>query len=356
MQLDFLPEVYEFQNPEAFWLLLLLPLLTLAYWYKSKKKTARLTLSTTSEVTTIKKTLRQRLLHLPFILLLASLSLAIVALARPRSSTDTQQVKTEGIDIVLSIDISSSMLAEDLKPNRLEAAKDAASRFILGFEDEEINEDDQEENPELNVGRQNDRIGLVVFAGESYSASPITIDHRVVLDLIDELETGTIEDGTALGMGLATSIDRLKESDAKSKVAILLTDGVNNTGFIDPITASEIAQEFGVKVYTIGVGSKGQAPYPFKTRFGIKYQNVDVEIDEKTLRQIAENTQGKYFRATDTESLIDIYREIDQLGKTEIETFSFRKYSEHFKPFLQLAGAILLIAVLLKSTWLRTAI
>lgn len=351
----FLPSDIVFANPEAFLLLLLLPLVVWGYYRKSTKNRASISLPTTDTALSLPRTFRQRLLHVPFVLLLLSLSLCIVALARPRSSTDTQQRKTEGIDIVLSIDISSSMLAEDLKPNRLEAAKIAASQFITGFEnDEEIEEENEQEAPV--IGRQNDRIGLVVFAGESYSASPITIDHRIVLDLISELETGTIEDGTALGMGLATSIDRLKESEAKSKVAILLTDGVNNTGFIDPITASEIAQEFGVKVYTIGVGTRGEAPYPFKTRFGVKYQNVPVDVDEEALKAIAENTNGQYFRATDTKTLMEIYKEIDQLEKTEIETFSFRKYSEHFEPLVIGALALFLLSFLLKYTWLRVTI
>jgi Ca-activated chloride channel family protein len=345
-----------YASPEAFYLLFLIPFLIWLYYRKTYRKRAALNLPTAESALSLPKTFRQRVFHLPFLLFLLGFTAAIFALARPRSSTDTQQIKTEGVDIVLSMDVSSSMLAEDLKPNRLEAAKEAAIRFISGFDDESEEGLEGEDEQVEDIGRQNDRIGLVVFAGESYSASPITIDHRVVLDLINELETGVIEDGTALGMGLATAVDRLKGSESKSKVVILLTDGVNNTGRIDPITASEIAQEFGVKVYTIGVGRNGTAPYPFKTRFGIKYQNVPVEIDEKALQTISENTNGRYFRATDAESLVDIYREIDQLEKTEIETFSFRKYSEHFPPFLIISIFLIVLSVLLKSTWLRSAI
>ncbi|GAB5466079.1 MAG: VWA domain-containing protein [Candidatus Kapaibacteriales bacterium] len=361
--MDFiLPKGQEFATPEALFLLILLPLIALAYFINIKKRKARIDLPTAGSVAgKLPKTLRQRLIHLPFLLFLASLFLSVISLARPRSYTDTQKVTSEGIDIVLSLDISSSMLAEDLKPNRLEAAKDAAISFITGKDKEgnkiELEPSTDGENDESEyLGRQNDRIGLVVFAGESYSSVPVTIDHNVVTSQIEELKTGVIEDGTALGMGLATSIDRLKESKAKSKVAILLTDGVNNTGFIDPLTASEIAQEFGVKVYTIGVGSKGKAPYPVQTPFGKKYQMMDVDIDEETLKTVADNTGGTYFRATSASSLIDVYKEIDMLEKTEIESFSFRKYKEHFSDWLILSVFLFFIGILLRSTWLRYSI
>jgi len=231
-------------------------------------------------------------------------------------------------------DVSTSMLAEDLKPNRIDAAKKTAEEFI--------------------AARDNDRIGLVVFAGESFTQCPVTIDHDILINLIDDIHSGMIEDGTAIGMGLATSVSRLQNSDAKSKVIILLTDGVNNKGFVAPLTAAEIAEEFGIKVYTIGVGTKGKAPYPVQTRFGTRYQNVDVEIDEAMLRDIAEATNGKYFRATDNKGLKEIYEQIDKLEKTEIDVSSFTRYSEEFKPFLIAALLLFGLELLLRYTVFRT--
>jgi Ca-activated chloride channel family protein len=256
-----------------------------------------------------------------------------IALARPQSTSTGEQVNTEGIDIVLAYDISGSMLAEDFRPNRIEAAKKVADDFI--------------------DGRPNDRVGLVVFAGESFTQCPMTIDHSVLKNLLKEIKSGMIEDGTAIGMGLATAVSRLKESKAKSKVIILLTDGVNNRGFIDPMTAAGIAQSFGIRAYTIGVGTQGMAPYPFQTPFGIQYQNVPVEIDESLLQKIAEQTGGKYFRATDNRKLKAIYEEIDKLEKTKIEVLQFHKHKEEFYSAAMIAGILGLIEVLLSLTVFR---
>ena len=240
---------------------------------------------------------------------------------------------TEGIDIMLSMDISGSMLAQDLKPNRLEAAKDVAASFING--------------------RPNDNIGLVVFSAESFTQCPLTTDHAVLLNLFKDIQSGMIQDGTAIGLGLANAVSRIKDSQAKSKVIILLTDGSNNAGEIAPVTAAEIAKTFGVRVYTIGVGTQGMAPYPFQTAFGVQYQNIPVEIDEATLKQIAAITGGQYFRATDNASLKEIYAEIDQMEKTKISVQEFSKKQEEYKNWALLVFALLLIEILLRNTLLR---
>jgi len=277
--------------------------------------------------------MKERLRHLPFILRLIVLAIVIIALARPQSTSKGQNVYSEGIDIVLALDISGSMLAEDFQPNRIEAAKNVAQDFI--------------------GGRTNDRIGLVIFSGESFTQCPLTVDYEVLKTLIKPLKSGMIEDGTAIGLGLANAVNRLRESKAKSKVIILLTDGVNNRGEIDPITAAEIAKSFGIRVYTVGVGTIGEAPYPVQTPFGIRYQMVPVEIDEKVLKQVAEMTDGKYFRATDNKKLRAIYQEIDQLEKTRIEVRSYRRYTELFYSFIFVALFLLIGDVGLSNTWLR---
>lgn len=240
---------------------------------------------------------------------------------------------TEGIDIVLAMDISTSMMAQDLKPNRLEASKDVASAFING--------------------RPNDNIGLVVFAAESFTQCPLTTDHTVLLNLFKDVQPGIIQDGTAIGLGLANAVSRIKDSQAKSKVIILLTDGVNNQGEIAPVTAAEIAKTFGVRVYTIGVGTQGKAPYPFQTAFGVQYMDVDVEIDEPTLKQIAATTGGQYFRATDNASLKEIYSEIDKMEKTKISVQEYSKKQEEYKNWAILLFSLLLVEILLRNTLLR---
>jgi len=271
--------------------------------------------------------------HVPFILRVAAIALLIIVLARPQSTNSWQNSSTEGIDIMLAMDISGSMLAEDLKPNRLEAAKDVAAAFING--------------------RPNDNIGLVVFSGESFTQCPLTTDHTVLLNLFKDIHSGMIQDGTAIGLGLANSISRIKDSQAKSKVIILLTDGENNMGEIAPITAAEIAQAFGIRIYTIGVGTRGEAPYPFQTPFGIKYQNIPTDIDEPTLKQIAAITDGQYFRATDNASLKQIYAEIDKLEKTKISVQEYSKKQEEYKNWALLVFVLLLLEIVLRKTVLR---
>lgn len=323
-----------FANPTYLYLLLLLVPLIGWYIYKLHKSQASLQVSS-SEAFQLPGTSSWKVYmrHLPFVLRMLAIALLIVVLARPQSTNSWQNSSTEGIDIVMAMDISTSMLAEDLKPNRLEAAKDVAASFING--------------------RQNDNIGLVVFAAKSFTQCPLTIDHGVLLNLFKDIQPGIIQDGTAIGLGLANAVSRIKDSQAKSKVIILLTDGVNNTGEIAPVTAAEIAKTFGIRVYTIGVGTQGEAPYPIPTAFGVQYQNVPVEIDEQVLKQIASTTGGQYFRATDNSSLKEIYSEIDQLEKTKISVQEFSKKQEEYKNWALLVFALLLIEVLLRNTVLR---
>jgi Ca-activated chloride channel family protein len=322
-----------FANPEYFLLLILVP--AMVYWYirRQRRQYAEIQVSTVAVFATVPRSWRQRFRHLLFVLRMFAFIFLVTALARPQSSSRGENISTEGIDIVLVNDISGSMLAEDFRPNRIEAAKKVALDFI--------------------DGRETDRIGLVVFAGESFTQCPLTIDHAVLKNLLKDLRSGVIEDGTAIGMGLATAVSRLKDSKAKSRVIILLTDGVNNRGSIDPMTAAGIAQSFGVRVYTIGVGTIGMAPYPFQTQFGIQYQNVRVEIDEALLQKIADQTGGRYFRATDNRSLKTIYAEIDQLEKTKIEVTQFRRHKEEFYSAAMFGGLFLLLEILLGLTVLR---
>ena len=323
-----------FANPTYLYLLLLLIPLIGWYIYKLSKSQASMQVSS-SEVFQLPEARSWKiyLRHVPFLLRMVLIALLIVVLARPQSTNSWQNSSTEGIDIMLAMDISSSMLAQDLKPNRLEAAKDVAASFING--------------------RQNDNIGLVVFAAESFTQCPLTTDHTVLLNLFKDIQPGIIQDGTSIGLGLANAVSRIKDSQAKSKVIILLTDGVNNAGEIAPVTASEIAKTFGVRVYTIGVGTQGEAPYPFQTAFGIQYQNVPVEIDEPTLKQIAATTGGQYFRATDNASLKAIYEEIDQMEKTKISVQEFSKKQEEYMQWALLVLLLLLVEVVLKNTLLR---
>jgi Ca-activated chloride channel family protein len=322
-----------FANPDYFYLLLLIPILVYIYFWKIKKASPALLISTTSFIQKFGSSLRVKFRHLLFILVILGIILSIIALARPQSKSSRKEVQTEGIDIVIAIDVSTSMLAEDLKPNRIESAKNNAIKFIQN--------------------RPNDRIGLVVFSGESFTQCPVTIDHSILINLVEKIKSGMIEDGTAIGMGLATAVARLKDSKAKSKVIILLTDGVNNMGFISPQTAAEIAKTFGIKVYTIGIGTLGLAPYPFKTPFGVQYQNVQVQIDEGILKEIAQITNGKYFRATNSKSLEEIYKEIDAMEKTKINVSFYTKKTEHYLLFAVPSLILFLIAITLKYTAFR---
>ncbi|GAA0736266.1 MULTISPECIES: vWA domain-containing protein [Flavobacteriaceae] len=332
-------EGIEFLNKELFWLLLLLPLLLVWYILKHKKQTAELKISSLKGFKVTSSWL-PKLKHLLFAFRLIALGLLITALARPRTvDVSTKTKTTRGIDIVMAIDVSASMLAKDLSPNRLEALKKVAAQFIKG--------------------RPNDRIGLVEYAGESYTKTPITSDKAIVLRSLNEIKYNTIiEGGTAIGMGLATSVNRLKDSKAKSKVIILLTDGVNNSGFIDPKIASELAVEYGIKTYTIGLGTNGMAlsPVQILSNGNFQYGRVQVEIDEELLKEIAEVTGGKYFRATNNKKLAEIYDEINKLEKTEIEEFKFYNYEEKYRPLVLLAGFLLLLEFLLKNTVFRSFI
>ena len=323
-----------FFNPNYIYLLLLLIPLMAWYILRLRKKQASLQVSS-SEAFNVPKanTLKVYMRHLPFVLRMAALALIILILARPQSTDNWDKRSTEGIDIMMAIDISGSMMAEDLKPNRLEAAKSVAATFING--------------------RPNDNIGLVVFSGESFTQCPLTIDHAVLLNLFKDIHSGMIEDGTAIGLGIANAVSRIKDSQAKSRVIILLTDGVNNKGEIAPVTAAEIAQTFGIRIYTVGVGTRGEAPYPYQTPFGIQYRNVPVDIDEPALKQIASITGGQYFRATDNASLRAIYQEIDQLEKTKISVQQYSKKQEEYLPLSLLVFALLLFEILVRNTWLR---
>jgi Ca-activated chloride channel homolog len=281
----------------------------------------------------VKPTVKERLRHLPFALRTIAIVVLIVALARPQSTSQGENVYTEGIDIALLLDISGSMLAEDFQPNRIQAAKEVALRFV--------------------DGRAHDRIGLVVFAGQSFTQCPMTLDYRVLKNLLRQVKPGMVEDGTAIGMAIAQGVNRLKDSKAKSRVMILLTDGVNNRGEIDPVTAAQIAQTYDLRIYTIGVGTVGEAPYPVQTPWGIRYQNIPVDVDEKTLQKIAELTGGQYFRATSTRALQQIYDEIDELEKTRIEVTTYRSVAELFYPWAALGLGLLLLEVALRGTYLR---
>lgn len=279
------------------------------------------------------------LVHVPFILEMLAIVLLSIILARPQTTDRWQDTEIEGIDIMMCMDVSTSMMAEDLKPNRIEAAKSVASEFISG--------------------RPNDNIGLSIFAGEAFTQCPMTIDHAVLLNMFQSVSSdiaakGIIEDGTAIGMGLANAISRLKDSQAKSKVIILLTDGSNNRGEISPLTAAEMAKSFGIRVYTIGVGTNGTAPYPVQTNFGIQYMNMAVEIDEDMLRQIARTADGQYYRATSNSKLKEVYEQIDKLERTKLQVKEFSRNEEEYQPFALALLLVLLGAVLLKQTILRT--
>ena len=323
-----------FQNPSYLYFLLLLIPLAAWYIYRRKRTTANLQMSSTNAFQGVGKSYKYYILHLPFVLRMGTIALLIIVLARPQASDSWSNKDVEGIDIVMAVDVSGSMIAEDLKPNRLEAAKSVGAEFI--------------------ASRPNDNIGLVVFAGESFTQSPLTSDKTALIGLMNSISDDMIsEDGTAIGMGLANAVNRIKESQAKSKVIILLTDGSNNRGEIDPLTAAELAKAYDIRVYTIGVGTKGQAPYPVRTVFGIKRQMVPVDIDETTLKSIAEKTNGQYFRATDNKSLKAIYAEIDQLEKTKIQVTEYSKKTEEYLPYAIAALILLLFEIILRTTVLR---
>ncbi len=331
--LDF--ENITFANPALFWLLLLIPVLIFWYTKKHKKQKASFQVSSLAGIRKLPVSWKSRLRPLLLVLRLLAVALLIVALARPRTASVTENINSEGIDIVLCLDISGSMLARDFTPNRLEAAKEMAKEFI---------ED-----------RPSDRIGLVVFAGESFTQCPITTDHAVLINQVEKVKSGSLEDGTAIGMGLATSVDRLRDSKAKSKVIILLTDGVNNTGLIDPQTALDIAKLYHIKVYTIGVGSMGMAPYPVPMPGGgVQIQQMKVQIDENLMKQIASETGGQYFRATNNQSLREIYNQIDQMEKTKVKVTTYKRYAEWFYPYVLAALALFLIEILLRYTLFRS--
>lgn len=317
-----------FSQPWVFVLFALLPLLIFWYVKKGNAQQGAIIISDISAkgLTSWKNSFR----HLPFLLRLLAVSCIIVALAKPQTTNQLQQAEGEGVDIVICLDVSGSMTAQDLLPNRLEAAKKVAADFVNK--------------------RTNDRIGIVIFAGESFTQCPLTTDHRVLLAAIENIHNGLLEDGTAIGSGLSTSVDRIRNSKAKSKVIILLTDGENNGGLIDPKTAKEIAKAFTIKVYTIGVGTEGYAPQPFNTPLGVQMQNVKVTIDEKLMKEIANETGGKYFRAKDNEGLVKIYDEIDGLEKSKVEVSTITRYNDKFFPFVVAALVLLLLEVLFKYT------
>ncbi|WP_442587384.1 vWA domain-containing protein [Pedobacter sp. AW31-3R] len=326
----------EFANPGFFWLLLLIPGMIAWYVWKAQQLHGSFSVSAVRGFSLPKKAVIPRLRHAGIVLRTLALLLLIVALARPQSALSWQNSTTEGIDIVIASDISGSMLAEDFKPNRLEAGKEIAINFIKD--------------------RPDDRIGLVIFSGEAFTQCPLTIDHDVLINLFKDIKNGMVNDGTSIGMGLATAVNRLKDSEAKSKVIILLTDGSNNGGSIPPVTAAEIAKKFNIRVYTVGVGTNGYAPYPVKTPFGTQYQKVKVDIDEGTLNKIAAATGGKYFRATNNEKLKQIYEQIDKLEKAKIDVTQYHKKTECFLPFALIALFLLLTEFILKNTLLKGAI
>src|SRR5690554_1299665 len=322
-----------FLYPKYLYLLLLLIPLIAWYVIRLSKTQASFKLASSNAFKELKPGLRVYMRHLPFLLRVISIALIIVVIARPQSVNSWEETESQGIDIVLALDVSGSMLSQDLQPDRLQAAKKVAAEFV--------------------TDRKNDNIGLVVFAGESFTQCPLTTDHSVLLNLLNEIEFGLIEDGTAIGLGLATSVNRLKESESESRVVILLTDGTNNSGMIAPLTAADLARSYGIRVYTVGVGTTGMAPTPVQTPFGIRMQNMPVEIDEKTLTEIAAMTGGQYFRAQDTEGLRQVYEEIDEMERYLISVQNVTRRQELYLPFALIAVGLILVELLLRRTWLR---
>lgn len=322
-----------FANKYIFLLLALVVVYIIWYIRKHNNIEPSVRVSDTSPYAAVGKTWREWLVHVPFVLRVVALTMIVIVLARPQSSDNWQNTEIEGIDIMMTIDVSTSMLSEDLKPNRLEAAKDVAAQFING--------------------RPNDNIGLTIFAGESFTQCPLTVDHEVLLNLFKNVQCGLVEDGTAIGLGIANAVTRLKDSKAKSKVIILLTDGTNNAGAVSPLTAAAIAKQFGIRIYTIGVGTNGEAPYPFQTAMGIRYQNIPVEIDEQVLREIASTAGGEYFRATSNSKLKEVYVEIDKLEKTKLNVREFSTKEEEYQPFALVALIAVILELALRATILR---
>ena len=322
-----------FASPDYFYLLLFIPPIVVWYILRFRKTQPSIRVSSTLPFAKISRGNKTWLYHGLFVLRMAVFMLIIVALARPQSTSSHSDVNVEGIDIVMAMDISGSMLAQDFTPNRIEAAKEVGIDFIKG--------------------RPDDRVGLVVFSGESFTQCPLTTDHNVLINLYRDLHSGMIEDGTALGDGLANAVNRLKESKTLSKVIILLTDGVNNMGSVDPVSAAEIAKLYGVRVYTIGVGTHGYAPIPVQTPFGVQIQNMEVQIDEPLLERIAQMTGAKYFRAINRSALVEIYKEIDRMEKSKIDVTEFRRKSEEFMPWALAGMVLLLIELLLRYTVFR---
>lgn len=320
-------------NPEFLWALLILPILVVWYWFRNKKSYPTLQVSSLKMYEDIPLSFKVWFSHILFVLRLLTFSLLIIAIARPQSVSSRQNIHIEGIDIVMALDVSGSMLARDFKPDRLEAAKEVAKEFI--------------------AKRPNDRVGLVIFSGEAFTQVPLTTDHAMIANLFREVKSGMIEDGTAIGDGLATAISRLQDSEAISKVIILLTDGVNNAGSVDPLSAAEISKMFGIRVYTIGVGSRGYAPYPVQTIYGTQMQQMEVQIDEELLQQIAQQTNGRYFRAENNNKLREIYNEIDKLEKSKIDVQEFKRKHEMFLPFALFAVASFIIEMLLRYLYFR---
>ena len=325
----------EFANPKILWLLAVVPLYVAYYVWRSMQGGASIVISSTDSLRTAPRTIRYYLRHLPIALRAAALALIVVASARPQTIEHEEKTTTEGVDIVLAIDISGSMLARDFRPDRLTAAKEVAAQFV--------------------ANRQGDRIGLVVFAGEAFTQTPLTTDQSTLQTLLGRLRSGVVEDGTAIGNGLATAVNRLRESDSKSKVIILLTDGVNNSGHIAPKTVAEIAKEQNIKVYTIGLGRNGTAPYPVFDERGREVYTVDmkVEIDEKILEAIAEQTGGEYFRATNKSALEEIYKKIDSMEKSKVEKFDITHVHEEFLRYLLWALALLIVEFVVKYIVLK---
>lgn len=323
-----------FLNPSYLFLLLLL--IPMIFWYIKElhKSDASLQISSVGSLRGVSRSNRIYLLHVPFALVCIAFTCMVVALARPQTSNTWNKQTTEGIDIMVALDISGTMQAEDLKPNRLEAAKDVAAEFVLA--------------------RPNDNIGLVIFAGESFTQCPLTTDHNVLVNLFKEVKFGMIEDGTAIGLGIANAINRMKDSPTKSKVIILLTDGSNNRGDISPQTAAQIAQQYGIRIYAIGVGSHGQVRIPVQGPFGKEYVTMDSEFDETTLQQVAKTTGGEYFRATNNQSLREIYQQIDQLEKTKIHVNEFSKKNEAYGMFALIAAICLILLIILKNFVLKS--
>ena len=322
-----------FAYPWVLYFLLIIPLMIAWYIFRGMKVQSSVKYSSLNIFKGVPSTIRERLRHIPFAIRMLAIGLLIIALARPQSFSSGENVTTEGIDIAMVLDISGSMLAEDFKPNRLEAAKNVIDNFV--------------------EGRISDRIGLVVFSRDAFTQCPLTIDYNVLRNLLRDIKSGMIEDGTAIGNAIANGINRLKDSNAKSKIIILVTDGANNSGEVDPISAAEMAKTFGIRVYTIGVGTRGEAPYPVKTPFGTRYQMVPVDIDEALLQKISNITDGQYFRATNNRALKEIYDKIDKLEKTKIEITSYKNASEKYHSWLWLGLILLLVEIGLSKTILR---